>query len=65
MSKKIIPILTLLGTSALIVGASIQPAEQKKENFSNNINAFQEDLTNYVSAHAQLTNNSLKKYTLN
>lgn len=64
MSKKIIPILSLLGTSALIVGASIQPAEVKKENFSSNINAFQEDLTKFVSANAELTNNSLKKYTL-
>ena len=63
MSKKIIPIITLLGASAFIVGVSL-PAGEKKENISNHIESFSQDVSNYVSANANLSTSALNKYTL-
>ncbi len=65
MSKKILPIITLLGTSALIVGATLQPAEEKKEAFIQNINSFKNEVAKYTSLNeSNLTINALNKYTL-
>ena len=63
MSKKIIPIVTLLGASALIVGINM-PESEKKENISSHIDSFSQDVSNYVSANANLSATALNKYTL-
>ena len=63
--KKIIPIVTLLSTSALIVGLTLTPAEEKNENYINNINAFKNEVTKYASVNnVDLTNTALNKYVL-
>ncbi len=64
MSKKIIPIITLLGASALIVGATIKPTREQKESYSNHIDAFEESLSEYVSTNPNLTSKKMNKYTL-
>lgn len=65
MSKKIIPIVTLLGASALIVGATIKPSEEKKENFIHHINSFENEVAKYTSVNdTNLTTKVLNKYTL-
>lgn len=63
--KKIIPIVTMLGASSLIVGLSLSPVEEKKENYINNINAFQNEVSKYASVNnTELTTTALNKYTL-
>lgn len=63
--KKIIPIMTMLGTSALIVGISLSPTQEKKENYVSNINTFQNEFSKYASVNdAKMTKSALNKYTL-
>ncbi len=64
MSRKIIPIVSLLGASALIVGVSLSPSKEKKESISNHIDAFEQDVSNYASANTKLSTTALNKYTL-
>ena len=65
MSKKIIPIVTLLGASTLIVGATLKPNEEKKEAFIQHINSFKNEVAKYTSVNdANITTTALNKYTL-
>jgi len=63
MIKKIIPIVALIGASALIVGMSNEPTK-KTESFYSNINAFENDVNNYINTNANLSSASLNKYLL-
>ena len=64
MSKKILPIVTLLGASALIVGISLPANTEKKESISNHIDAFEQNVSNYISANTKLSTTALNKYAL-
>ena len=65
MVKKILPIITLLGASALVVGVSVKPVENKKEGFIQHINSFENDFTKYASTNnIEFTSSKLNKYAL-
>lgn len=65
MIKKILPIIALIGTSALVVGTTNNDITPKKENFINYINSFHEDVTSYASVNtSNLTKTALQKYAL-
>ena len=66
MIKKILPIVTLIGASALIVGCSQSSAKvAKRENFIQNLNTFHEDVKNYTDFNSEnLTKTAFNKYAL-
>lgn len=62
--KKILPIISLLGVSVLIVGCS-NNMDIKKESFINNINSFKQDVNNYTALNENnVVATALNKYTL-
>ena len=65
MFKKILPVIALIGTSALVVGITNNDNTPKKENFINYINSFHEDVTSYARINTtNLTKTALQKYAL-
>lgn len=64
MLKKIVPIVALIGASALVVGISNTPTQvEKKEAFITNINAFKNDLENY-SETSNVVQTAMNKYMI-
>lgn len=64
MIKKVIPVIALVGASALIVGISNPKEVEKKESLINHIKSFENDVANYASVnHPELTT-TLDKYVL-
>ncbi len=64
MLKKIIPVIALIGASALTVGIS-NKQNNSKENYMNYINSFHEDVTTYASLNtSKITKTALQKYAL-
>lgn len=62
--KKILPIISLLGVSTLIVGCS-NNMNTKKESFINNINSFKQNVAEYASLNeGKITTTALNKYKL-
>lgn len=62
--KKILPILSIVAASALIVGCSTDMTT-KKETFINNLNAFKQDVNDYAQLNeSKLTKTALNKYKL-
>lgn len=62
--KKILPIISLIGASALIVGCT-NSMETKKEAFIGNINEFKEDFKDYSNLNEKnLTKTAFNKYNL-
>lgn len=62
--KKILPILTIIGASTLIVGCS-SSMNIKKENFINNLNSFKQNLHDYTSLNQDnLAKTVFNKYNL-
>ncbi len=66
MSKKILPIIAVVGASALVVGISNTPIqEDKKENFIQHINSFENEVEKYSDVtDSKLTSTVLNKYNL-
>ncbi len=65
MIKKMLPVITLLGASALIVGVTVKPAENKKEGFIQHINSFENDFSKYANSNnIELASSKLNKYAL-
>ena len=66
MIKKILPIIALIGASAMLVGISNnQSTLENKESFINHFNSFKEDVTTYTSIQTNnLTKTALNKYAL-
>ena len=62
--KKIIPIISLLGASALVVGASNLTQAKKSENFIHYFNSFQTDAENFSKVDTQMVSTALNKYML-
>ncbi len=62
--KKILPILSIIGASALIVGVSTAPKSEKKENFINYFNSFKEDVEDFSKVDTQMTSTALNKYKM-
>jgi len=65
MIKKIIPVIALIGTSALVVGISSPKATIQSENYLNHINSFKNEVATYASLNtSEITKNALNKYSL-
>ncbi len=62
--KKIVPILSIIGASALIVGVSTAQKTEKKENFINYFNSFKEDVEDFSKVDTQMTSIALNKYKI-
>lgn len=62
--KKIIPILSLIGASALIVGASNLSKPKTSENFIHYFNSFQNDVSNFANIDTKLVSTALNNYAL-
>ena len=62
--KKILPILSIVGASSLIVCFSTD-INAKNNNFINNLQAFQEDVKDYTALNEKgLTKTALNKYQI-
>lgn len=62
--KKIIPLISLLGASALVVGISTTTKNEKKEGFIQHFNSFYKDVENINKIDTTQTSIAMNKYAL-
>ncbi len=61
--KKILPVMCMLGASALVVSASNLTNNKPNENLINYFNSFKTDAKNYANLDAKMVSTALNKYT--